>query len=98
VYDLFPPDLLHTLHGGAVRYTCVWTLEIIKVRPAVHRAWLETEEAMVLILKCDAQLSQVLHGQNKVLELHEQLLACRHGAATDGEFDLAVPSNVGNCD
>lgn len=31
VYDLFPPDLLHTLHGGAVRYACVWTLEIIKV-------------------------------------------------------------------
>jgi hypothetical protein len=65
---------------------------------AVRRARLETEEAMVLILKCDAQSSQVLHGQNKVLELHEQLLACRHGAATDGEFDLAVPSNVGNCD
>lgn len=44
------------------------------------------------------QLSHVLHGQNKVLELHEQLLVCRHGAATDGEFDLAVPSHVRSCD
>jgi hypothetical protein len=32
VYDCFPPDLLHTVYGGLLRYTCVWTLELIKVR------------------------------------------------------------------
>jgi len=31
VYECFPPDLLHTLCGGVVRYACVWSLEVIKV-------------------------------------------------------------------
>lgn len=35
-FECFPPDLLHTLHGGVVRYACVWTLEIVKVRIASY--------------------------------------------------------------
>lgn len=31
VYDLFPPDVLHTVFGGVLRYACTWTLEVIKV-------------------------------------------------------------------
>ena len=30
-FALFPADLLHTVHGGVVRYTVMWTLDLIKV-------------------------------------------------------------------
>lgn len=31
-YEVFPPDLLHTIDGGLVRYSVLWTLNIVKVK------------------------------------------------------------------
>lgn len=36
----------------------------------------------------------MLKGHQKILQLHEHILSCRHGAPTDGEFNLNLPSNV----
>lgn len=32
IYDCFPPDMPHTLFGGVLRYACIWTLEMVKVK------------------------------------------------------------------
>lgn len=30
-FMMFPADMLHTVLGGLIRYTCLWTLTVIKV-------------------------------------------------------------------
>lgn len=30
-FNILPPDILHTVHAGLIRYVVCWTLSIIKV-------------------------------------------------------------------
>jgi hypothetical protein len=88
VYECFPPDLLHTLCGGVVRYACVWSLEVIKVSRSYGLTRLCAASALI------QSVAQMLSGQEQIRSIHTEMLEHRHGAATDGEFNLTIPSNV----
>ena len=85
MFELFPPDMLHTLLGGAVRYTVLWTLEVIKVRCN------NTSKSEMVELN---NIWQRFVGDRQLRHLDEAFAAISQGAATDSHFKFSLPQVV----
>lgn len=103
-FSLFPADMLHTVHGGVVRYTVVWALDVVKVSmqwccsiaalrhviPRIKHSVSCFDVATFAIL----WYPQMTKGTAAVAVLDKLLRQHNTGSSIDADFEFIVPCKV----
>lgn len=87
-FSVLPPDLLHTVHAGIVRFSVCWSLSILKVNSRV---------SVIFLLSMTVRIKRTCKTPKPTLNrLHNDIETLNVGSAVDSEFKLSLPAKARN--